>query len=287
MGRGLHSYRHGRYSAPGPPTPRHERHYRTGCRHDPVLLRPCGWPVARSALSPCHLVWRCSGLWRFCSPCYALVLLVVQIFVPGTLTLPIAGEVSGLPTLLSIGSLLVMLGLSVFLMVPVASAFTGIFLEDRGQRGRARALSRPARANARALHHRHDRFAALFRPAGCAEPVGNGGVRGFRRLGLRGVPGHQTHGFWRASYFTLVALRRHTAAEARALQQRHRWRLWFAGMWMAVARCPFPLSTCSCRSWEAAAFTHMYHRVQGRKPGSSRVALTPLDHIHRNPHPTG
>ena len=61
---------------------------------------------------------------------YALVLLVVQVFVPGTLTLPLAGEVSGLQTLLSIGSLVFMLGLSVFLMVPVASAFTGLFLED-------------------------------------------------------------------------------------------------------------------------------------------------------------
>ena len=61
---------------------------------------------------------------------YALLLLVIQLFTPDSLTLPIAGEVRGLGTLLSFGSLFFMLVLSVFLMVPVASAFTGLFLDD-------------------------------------------------------------------------------------------------------------------------------------------------------------
>jgi CysZ protein len=61
---------------------------------------------------------------------YAGFLGLIQAFTPETLTLPIVGEVRGLGTLLSIGSVLFMLGLSVFLMVPVASAFTGLFLDD-------------------------------------------------------------------------------------------------------------------------------------------------------------
>ncbi|WP_245638831.1 EI24 domain-containing protein [Roseibaca calidilacus] len=198
---------------------------------------------------------------------YALVLLAVQIFVPGTLTLPLAGEVSGLQTLLSIGSLLVMLGLSVFLMVPVASAFTGLFLEDV--------------ANAVELKY----YPGL--PAPTPVPLATALTDSLRYFGLLvalnllGMVVFVFSGglgfvvFWGINawllareYFTMVALRRHPAAEARALQQRHRWRLWFAGMWLAVP-LSIPILNLLMPVVGAAAFTHMYHRVQGRKPGSS------------------
>ncbi len=61
---------------------------------------------------------------------YALFLALIQWLVPETTDLPLLGPVGGLDTLLSIGSFFLMLLASVFLMVPVASAFTGIFLED-------------------------------------------------------------------------------------------------------------------------------------------------------------
>jgi uncharacterized protein involved in cysteine biosynthesis len=201
---------------------------------------------------------------------YALVLLVVQIFVPGTLTLPLAGEVSGLQTLLSIGSLLFMLGLSVFLMVPVASAFTGLFLEDV----------------ASAVERQH--YPGL--PAPTPVPFTTALVDSLRYFGLLvalnllGMVVFVFSGglgfvvFWGINawllareYFTLIALRRHSAAEARALQQRHRWRLWFAGMWMAVP-LSIPFVNLLVPVVGAAAFTHLYHRLQGRKPGSASVA---------------
>ena len=50
--------------------------------------------------------------------------------VPDTLTLPWIGQVGFLDPLASGLSVVAVLGLSVFLMVPVASAFTGLFLED-------------------------------------------------------------------------------------------------------------------------------------------------------------
>lgn len=60
---------------------------------------------------------------------YIAFVWVLGLFLPDAVTLPLIGEIS-LSLALSIGSFLVMIVLSVFLMVPVASAFTGLFLED-------------------------------------------------------------------------------------------------------------------------------------------------------------
>ena len=61
---------------------------------------------------------------------YALIFFGVQILLPDTVTLPFIGEVGFVDTLVSFGSLILMLILSVFLMIPVASAFTGLFIEE-------------------------------------------------------------------------------------------------------------------------------------------------------------
>ncbi len=61
---------------------------------------------------------------------YALMLAAIQWLVPETVTLPLLGPVGGLDTLLSVGSILLMLLASIFLMVPVASAFSGMFAES-------------------------------------------------------------------------------------------------------------------------------------------------------------
>ena len=52
---------------------------------------------------------------------------------PDTVTLPWVGAVGGLDTVLGIGAFVAMLGLSVILMVPVASAMTSLFIEDVAQ----------------------------------------------------------------------------------------------------------------------------------------------------------
>ena len=61
---------------------------------------------------------------------YAGFLVLINSFVPGTIDLIFVGPITGIDALLGWGSLFLMLGLSVFLMVPVASAFSGLFLED-------------------------------------------------------------------------------------------------------------------------------------------------------------
>lgn len=64
---------------------------------------------------------------------YAGFLGIVNWVAPNTVTLPIVGEVTWVDDLLSWGSILLMLVLSVFLMIPVASVFTSLFLEDVAQ----------------------------------------------------------------------------------------------------------------------------------------------------------
>ncbi|HEX9859408.1 MAG TPA: EI24 domain-containing protein, partial [Paracoccaceae bacterium] len=61
---------------------------------------------------------------------YAAFLWMLQLVTPDLVEIPFIGPVGGLSTLLSWGSALLAIGLSVFLMVPVAAAFTGFFLED-------------------------------------------------------------------------------------------------------------------------------------------------------------
>ncbi|MGB3148754.1 MAG: EI24 domain-containing protein, partial [Paracoccaceae bacterium] len=64
---------------------------------------------------------------------YGILLLLIDWFSPDSLTLPWIGEVGGLKGLLDIGSLLLMITLSIVLMVPVAALFSGLFLEDVAQ----------------------------------------------------------------------------------------------------------------------------------------------------------
>ncbi|EDZ47170.1 conserved hypothetical protein [Rhodobacterales bacterium Y4I] len=64
---------------------------------------------------------------------YAAFLMLIQWLVGPEATLPLLGEVTWLDDLLSAGSLVLMLVLSIFLMVPVASAITSMFLDEVAQ----------------------------------------------------------------------------------------------------------------------------------------------------------
>ena len=77
------------------------------------------------------VLWRGIGLTlALLVAVYVLVLNAIRVFVPDQVTLPWIGPVGGIDAVLSWGSIPVILLASVFLMVPVASAFTGFFLED-------------------------------------------------------------------------------------------------------------------------------------------------------------
>lgn len=199
---------------------------------------------------------------------YALLLGLIQWIAPETVAIPFVGEVGGLHTLLSWGSLLFMVALSVFLMMPVAAAFTGFFLEDVAAAVEDRHYRHlpPASAvklfdalidgvnffgvlvavNALAL--------ALYPFAGPFVPVVFWAVNGYL-LGRE--------------YFTLVAMRRLGRQQARALRRRHAGTIWAAGTLMA-APLSLPLVNLAIPVLGAATFTHLFHRLQAEAGPSSR-----------------
>ncbi|MFN3844701.1 MAG: EI24 domain-containing protein [Paracoccaceae bacterium] len=195
---------------------------------------------------------------------YAGFLVLIQTFTPDTIDIPFVGPVGGLGTLLSWGSGVLMIGLSVFLMMPVASAFTGLFLEDVAQAVEDRhypALPPAPKmklmdtlidsANFFALLIAVNALALiLYAFAGPFIPVVFWLVNGFL-LGRE--------------YFTLVAMRRLGRAGAKALRARHSGKIWIAGTLMA-APLSVPLMNLFIPVLGAATFTHLFHRLNGDAP---------------------
>ena len=194
---------------------------------------------------------------------YALFLGAIDWLVPDSLTLPFIGPVGGVDALLGWASLLLMIGLSVFLMVPVAAMMSGLYLEDvvRAVEGRhypALPQATPARladtlidtANFVALLIAVN-VVALFAYAfaGPAIPLLFWALNGFL-LGRE--------------FFTMVASRRLGRAEARALRRRHSGQIWLAGTLMA-APLSIPFVNLIVPVLGVATFTHLFHRVAARQ----------------------
>lgn len=191
---------------------------------------------------------------------YAGLLLVIELFTPETLTLPIAGEVRGLGTLLSFGSIIFMLVLSVFLMVPVASAFTGLYLDDVADAVERRHFPQLATAPRASLWVTLTDSARYFALLVALNLLG---ILLFAFSGGVGIVGlWLLNGFLLArEYFTMIALRRLPPDEAYAMRSRHPVRLWAAGVLMAVP-LSIPLLNLFVPVLGAATFTHLYHRLQ-------------------------
>lgn len=190
---------------------------------------------------------------------YAGFLVLIQWLVGPEATVPLLGEVTWLDDLLSIGSLLLMLLLSVFLMVPVASAITSMFLDEVAQ----------------AVEDRH--YPAL--PPAPRVPFWDAVKDTVNFLGLLIAanimalflyvlfPPAALFIFWGLNgfllgreYFTLAAARRVGTAEAKKLRRRHAGTIWAAGTLMAMP-LSVPLLNLVAPILGAATFTHLYHAL--------------------------
>lgn len=194
---------------------------------------------------------------------YAVLLAVIGALTPESVTLPLVGEVTGLTTLLSFGSILFMLVLSVFLMVPVASAFTGLFLDDVADAVEARHYPHLPQAPRApfwvSLIDSVKYFGLLvgLNVLGMALFVISSGV------GIVGL--WALNGFLLArEYFTLVALRRLSAPTVAELRRAWRVRLWIAGVLLAVP-LSVPIVNLFVPVLGAAAFTHLFHAIAARE----------------------
>lgn len=193
---------------------------------------------------------------------YAGFLALIEAFIPGTVEIPFVGPIGGIDTLLGWGSLLLMMGLSVFLMVPVASAFSGLFLEDIADAVEDRHYPtlpdvpplRLADTLIDSLNFLGLLIAVnilallLYAFAGPFIPVLFWGLNGYL-LGRE--------------YFTLVAMRRLGREGAKALRRKHKGTIWLAGILMA-APLSLPLINLVIPVLGVATFTHLFHRLQAR-----------------------
>ncbi len=204
---------------------------------------------------------------------YGALLWLLNWLVPDQATLPWIGTVGWIDDLLSGASILVMLLASVFLMVPVASAFSSFFLDDV----------------AGAVERQHY--------PGLPEPRRMGLADGLRdAIGFMGVliaanlvalvfylvlaPAAPLifvalNGFLLGrEYFQLVAMRRMTRAEANALRRRHAGTIWAAGALMALP-LTVPVVNLLVPVLGAATFTHLFQRLAGTAT-SARTSPDPL-----------
>ncbi|MBJ6371327.1 EI24 domain-containing protein [Sedimentitalea arenosa] len=175
-------------------------------------------------------------------------------------SLPFIGQVAWLNDVLSWTSLLVMIVLSVFLMVPVASAITSMFLDEVAQ----------------AVEDKH--YPGLPEVPGVPvidavrDTVGFLGVLILANLlalilyviftPLAPFIFWALNGFLLGrEYFTLAAIRRVGRVEARKLRARNTGTIWLAGTLMAIP-LSVPLVNLVIPILGAATFTHIFHRVQ-------------------------
>ncbi|KAF0113028.1 MAG: hypothetical protein FD150_2178 [Rhodobacteraceae bacterium] len=190
---------------------------------------------------------------------YILFVQAIWWLSPDTVDLPVIGPVSGVETFLGWASLFLMIGLSVFLMVPVASAFTGFFLEDVADAVEDRHYPGLPPATPLSLGEGLRQSANFL---GVVIAVNLGALFLYPFVGP-GIP----LVFWAVNgfllgreYFSLVALRRLPATEVKAMRRRNRWTLWAAGTLMA-APLSVPVLNLVIPVLGVATFTHLFHRL--------------------------
>lgn len=179
-------------------------------------------------------------------------------------TLPLIGEVTWLDNVVGWGSAIVLAVLSMFLMVPVASAITSMFLDTVAQAVEDEHYPRLGPATSVPFFDGiRDTFSFLgvlilanllalvlyvfFSPAA---PLIFWGLNGFL-LGRE--------------YFTLAAMRRVGRKQAKVLRSRYMLKIWAAGFLMAVP-LSVPLLNLVIPILGAATFTHLFHRLEPQAP---------------------
>lgn len=174
-------------------------------------------------------------------------------------TVPWVGEITWLDDVISWGSFFLFFILSIFLMMPVASAITSMFLDEV----------------AAAVEDRH--YPHL--PPATKVPFGDALVDTVNFLGvLIGAnilalilyvmfPPTAIFIFWGLNgfllgreYFTLAAMRRVGRKRAREMRRAHSGTIWLAGTLMAIP-LSVPLVNLLIPIIGAATFTHLYHKI--------------------------
>ncbi len=179
------------------------------------------------------------------------------------ISLPFIGAVPWLNDVLNYSGIVLVLILPVFLMVPVASAITSMFLEEVAQ----------------AVEDRHyptlPTVPGIPFSDGLRDAIGFMGVLIVANLCALILYAIFTPFapfiFWAMNgfllgreYFTLAAMRRIGREEARKLRSKHSTTIWLAGTLMAIP-LSIPLVNLVIPILGAATFTHIYHSLSGSR----------------------
>lgn len=217
-----------------------------------VLLTGLGLTIALLIAASVGVVWLVGGL------------------VGETTSIWLIGEVTWVQDLVSWGSALLLVVLSVFLMIPVASAVTSMFLDTVAQ----------------AVEDKH--YPHL--PAATPVPFGDGLRDTVNFLGVLiaanllalvvyliliatvALAPAAPVVFWALNgfllgreYFTLAATRRVGRQEAKRLRARHSGTIWMAGTLMAIP-LTIPILNLVIPILGAATFTHLFHLLAPQVP---------------------
>ncbi|MEL6841368.1 MAG: EI24 domain-containing protein [Pseudomonadota bacterium] len=190
---------------------------------------------------------------------YAGLLWLIEWLTAAPITLPGVGEVTWVGDLLGWGSLGLMLLLSIFLMVPVASAITSLFLDEVADAVEDKHFPNlPETPNVSFAEGLRDTVNFLGVLVGA-------NILAFILYAIFPFAAffifYALNGYLLGrEYFQLAAMRRIGRIKAKELWQRHRGTVWAAGCLMAVP-LSFPLINLVIPILGAATFTHLYHQI--------------------------
>ena len=174
-------------------------------------------------------------------------------------SLPLIGTVTWLDDLFSWGAALLLMVLSVFLMVPVASAITSFFLDDVADAVEAEHYPHlPLAYRVSLADSLRDtvNFLGVLIAANLMALVLYLMFAPFAPLIFWGLNGFLLG----REYFTLAAIRRVGRTEAKRLRRRYMPTIWAAGVLMAVP-LSVPLLNLIVPILGAATFTHLFHQL--------------------------
>ncbi len=181
----------------------------------------------------------------------------------------IAGLI-GLPetwigTGLGIGGLLLFMGLSIILMVPVASAITGLFLEEVADAVEAQHYPGLPPTTPLSLS---DNITESLKFLGVIVGANILALIVFLVVPFLGpLPFWATNGYLLGREYFIMAAQRHIGTgSAKALFSKHMMRVWLGGTLMAIP-LTIPLVNLLIPTLGAATFTHQFHRLRQAPSG--------------------
>lgn len=190
---------------------------------------------------------------------YALILWLVQSLTAGPIEIPLVGPVTWLGDLFTWGSAFFMIVLSVFLMIPVASAITSLFLDDIAQA--VEDVHYPDLPPAPRVSF-FDGLRDTVNFLGVLVGLNIVMILLYPFLLVFAVPAHfALNGYLLGrEYFQIAAMRRLGRAGAKELRRKNRLTVLLAGCLMVVP-LTIPVVNLIIPILGAATFTHLFHRL--------------------------